>query len=671
MNWSINNIQITNFKFFKEPFLLELKGNNLLMYGENGSGKSSIYWAFYTIFQSCFKDPTKEDAQKYFLADHSENLRNKFSKKDEGSSLKIELISKDGVTRQYTDSDEICNTHTADDTLMLLSAGSCDFLNYKFLSEILDFKNSEENDIFDIIESDILPSMVCSIGFSSKYVTSDKEKILAYWWKVINEIPKDLPKNSRQKSQFNQSKQEYKDFQSLIRDFNDEFENRLKDLVREANKKLKTKFKIPVEIELTPTKVEFNKRRANTRRGYDGIVHRPKVIITAKMTNVSLPDGPSNIPHPKSFFNEAKLTCIALAFRLAAVEMRYKGNDAVSALFIDDILISLDMGHRLKVVDILLELRKDHQLFIFTHDRAFYDIIATKIESLPSDDKWRWVKKEIYAQDEKMCIDGIPSHFLLKNEDYLERAEENLYRCDLPACANYLRKAAEYQLKRLFPSNWSVTTEWVSENGDRISHEVKEDLSGLIQQLPAYFERYSIPRRNSNLDIHRKRLLNPLSHDDLHTPIYRTELIDCMQELKWLSGIRKIEDVQTEDQIRNNYYCIEHKHKNRYAKIVFSFEEAYNHIEIDEKDEDGNMITKVYHSNSKFQVLWCTCPEILKDDSENDHCINGLHGVVLQFLGYKDQDAKPSFDELVKPYPKERVLIDILNGVILYKEERI
>ena len=72
-------------------------------------------------------------------------------------------------------------------------------------------------------------------------------------------------------------------------------------------------------------------------------------------------------------FNEAKLTCIALAFRLAAVEMRYKGENAASALFIDDLLISLDMGRRLQVIDIILELRKKHQLIIFTHDRAFYD----------------------------------------------------------------------------------------------------------------------------------------------------------------------------------------------------------------------------------------------------------------------------------------------------------
>lgn len=45
MAWKINKISIENFKFFLEPFVLEPKGKHVLMYGENGSGKSSIYWA--------------------------------------------------------------------------------------------------------------------------------------------------------------------------------------------------------------------------------------------------------------------------------------------------------------------------------------------------------------------------------------------------------------------------------------------------------------------------------------------------------------------------------------------------------------------------------------------------------------------------------------------------
>lgn len=39
---SISKITINGFKAFPKEFNLNLDGKNLLMYGENGSGKSSI-----------------------------------------------------------------------------------------------------------------------------------------------------------------------------------------------------------------------------------------------------------------------------------------------------------------------------------------------------------------------------------------------------------------------------------------------------------------------------------------------------------------------------------------------------------------------------------------------------------------------------------------------------
>lgn len=43
MNWRIDKIEVKNFKFFKDAFSLKVNRKNLLLYGENGSGKSSIY----------------------------------------------------------------------------------------------------------------------------------------------------------------------------------------------------------------------------------------------------------------------------------------------------------------------------------------------------------------------------------------------------------------------------------------------------------------------------------------------------------------------------------------------------------------------------------------------------------------------------------------------------
>ena len=41
----IKRIKITNYRFFRDEFELNFDGANLLVYGENGSGKSTIYHA--------------------------------------------------------------------------------------------------------------------------------------------------------------------------------------------------------------------------------------------------------------------------------------------------------------------------------------------------------------------------------------------------------------------------------------------------------------------------------------------------------------------------------------------------------------------------------------------------------------------------------------------------
>ena len=62
------------FGVFMVYLRLILENEEYTISGENGSGKSSIYWALYTLFQAAIKD-TITDFQKYFKhPDNSEEL---------------------------------------------------------------------------------------------------------------------------------------------------------------------------------------------------------------------------------------------------------------------------------------------------------------------------------------------------------------------------------------------------------------------------------------------------------------------------------------------------------------------------------------------------------------------------------------------------------------------
>ena len=60
----IKEIQINNFKAFQKEQSFKINGKNVLVYGNNGSGKSSLFWALYTFLQSSIK--TDAEVQKYF-----------------------------------------------------------------------------------------------------------------------------------------------------------------------------------------------------------------------------------------------------------------------------------------------------------------------------------------------------------------------------------------------------------------------------------------------------------------------------------------------------------------------------------------------------------------------------------------------------------------------------
>lgn len=91
----LHELHINNFKFFpkQDPNspLLKIDGKNLLVYGENGSGKSTIYWSIYTLLESAFKI-NEFDVEKYFVKGTEFGLVNIHAKANHPPSRNLNFV---------------------------------------------------------------------------------------------------------------------------------------------------------------------------------------------------------------------------------------------------------------------------------------------------------------------------------------------------------------------------------------------------------------------------------------------------------------------------------------------------------------------------------------------------------------------------------------------------
>ncbi|MCO6468677.1 MAG: AAA family ATPase [Bacteroidota bacterium] len=61
----IKKVEIRDYKVFYGLNEFNVEGKNLFIYGENRSGKSTIYRALYTLLESAFKK-NEFEVEKYF-----------------------------------------------------------------------------------------------------------------------------------------------------------------------------------------------------------------------------------------------------------------------------------------------------------------------------------------------------------------------------------------------------------------------------------------------------------------------------------------------------------------------------------------------------------------------------------------------------------------------------
>ncbi len=506
----IKQINLKHFKFFYGEVTIDLERQNALIFGENGSGKSSLYWALYTFLQSVFKD-TPQKVQKYFQHNHDENLRNRFAPDADDSYIKIVFEDDHKSTSDKQISNSTVNTKTG--TLIRQAVQGSELINYKLLSKIHDFKNPQQIDLFPIMNKEILPF----INLRENLIRHDAVAGTANaqeWWDYIK--PGMQPRGKMHE-------QPYKTFVAAVHKFNTELQFYFDSIVESVNEYL-DKFKQPftVSFEIVNCSYDAFVDGSTTQRNHKTIA--PNVFIHAHFNHAHIPTHKQKITRPHTFLNEAKLTAIALSIRLSMLGQKLSGvvaPDTPKFLILDDVLISLDMSNREIVLDIILQEFTEYQLIILTHDRNFFELLRHRIKKF-NQTNWKYI--EMYECEK----DGIPQPLIKTSETYLDKAEKYFQFKEYEIAGNFLRKEAEAFCKEFLPKKWQYTIEYNL-----------HDLNGLIKQLISFAEGAGLDKQLfEDLDSHRKFVLNPTSHDSYDVPKFNSEVGNCLDTLKALRQIQ-------------------------------------------------------------------------------------------------------------------------------------
>lgn len=526
---TITQIEIDGFKAFPTNFTLSLgTGQNLLLYGENGSGKSSLYYAIHALMQSVLKD---DKGAKYFKpgdvngADfiaNNEHLINifRFDEAKANTYTPYIRITFDDNKVWRLDNSGLSSENGGDESEIRMLNKDSAFINHSYISRFHAARNSEEIDLWNVFYKDILPF----------HIPAGTTQFLADFY---DEIVSDcnagigLKDNSIQNKistfngYLNSSINRINTKVSSI--YNDNFKN-------EDDKSLEIKLMYYSDND------QENKLKEHFYLYYGNVRNNQiidKTDLYSPRIGIEIKENGILIHKPQSHFNEAKLTAIALSVRFAA--MTTNAITTGSFLALDDMLISLDMSNRMKVIKYLLnKIAPKYKLHVFTHDRLLFTSFKKSINSQKQQNGW--LCGGIYMHDRDNSTDFKkckPYPVFIEEKDSELKAKEYYIMHDYPACGQQLRKWCEDILSNLYPDTL------LKKRDPRTGKTDDTSLNDRIVYLNDYCKKESIRFDEFNdLKIYKDNLLNTVSHYDVSSPIYGSEILSIMRILSKLDQIK-------------------------------------------------------------------------------------------------------------------------------------
>lgn len=476
----ISIIEIKHFKGLFGSYKIDLSNScsNLLLYGENGSGKSSICEALKLFFEAA------SDSSKTF-----KNNEHKFLTGSDINSgyIQISFVKDDGSL----DIPEILscdNTKRPSKTYIKETNKLKAFLGYKDLLETHYVKEDSIN-VFSLLVENIL------FFFPNSF---NGNKPLGKEWIELSVLFKEyLANKKKHKSKFTKA----------LKLFNQGVQYALSETKAKSNELIK-KFKYNLEIDFQFGQVQE-----------DAIGNS---LINQEINLKVHYHGVKNLPRHHYFLNEARLTAIGISIFLASV-LKIPSLDKYKILVLDDIFVGLDTANRIPLLNIFEEFFSEYQIIMATYDRHWYSVAKKWL----SNKNQKWKAYELYSNYENHKY-GQPE--LVESSNPLSKALKHFKTSspDYPAAANYLRKAAENSLKNFLPDYFMKTKEGLN----------YVNLNNLINKSIELFRLIEYPIDDLvKLRQYKDMLMNPMSHYNIDYPVYRSDLLGTIEIIKSLKNL--------------------------------------------------------------------------------------------------------------------------------------
>ena len=538
----ITEITLNNFRAFGKPETIKIpKGSHLLIYGENGSGKSSIYNALKDFFSSA--DAT--NGTKFKL-----NLFEKAASNNAGN-ITIKVVEDGQQPKEFKFAEPDAGSDHRQNEIILANKFK-GFLDYKRMLRVhsIEIPDGKTPNLFELIAKELLKEHrvanpkggTTTVEFLKEYndivnvlqntesnyaeltegeIDEKNSEIEEELEQLAEEAQqeKDLPERIiTRRLELNDEKEKYAKAKHIVtaldhlKKLNTEYETLLGNIENIANDYLHLYFKNKIQIKVLYRKLEFN----------------PKTDEMAENISLKILYAGKEIEFYQAFLNEARLSALAISIYLASIKTFNPTQDSLKVLYLDDVFIGLDTSNHFPLLEIIKDkfAADGFQLFISTYDREWFELsrhwfqtkLAGKISCL-----------ELFIED-----DGNPNTpdnpVIIPYENNLARANAHFKSKDYPAAGNYLRKECEAIIKKYLPDTLKI-----DDNGKTI-----DELEPLMKKLEELFEISDLSKPQELLDaikIYRKALLNPTSHSDIKSSLFKKEIDEAFEIVNKLNSL--------------------------------------------------------------------------------------------------------------------------------------